>query len=312
MTMPWFLVHTGHIRAWTLLHRFDGVPLPAAQHAHARPRAAGRASRLLTHLPAIALARVRVQDGRARPRLPAPQFSGVRDGRGVHLVRTCRYLDQSHRWLGSSPTRTATRTADAYGLAARAGLQGSNYQATPSRCFPQGPELNRTRAWFWHLDSKPECISANARMGEEILGAAGSRRWQANPSCCYGWVDIAYIPRRAHQAFRKASFEAFWKVQLEVAMPTIFHAMEVRPAISSSSNSSTAAIQHATAHSSSSSTAAAALIEPHHSPLTTITLPPFRSLQSPPGTSSTASADAAPLSIGRPSRSTTSARTERI
>ena len=88
-------------------------------------------------------------------------------------------------------------------MSPRAGLQGTSYTATPSRCIAQGPQLNRTREWFWHLDSKPECIAANARMGREVLGDEGAARWQAAPHCCYGWVDIAYIPRSTHAVFRQ-------------------------------------------------------------------------------------------------------------
>ena len=236
MTMPWFLVHTGHIRAWTLLHRF-------------------RYACLFPQLNMRMLVLVQPGELQGCLRICPPSLSHACECKTAEHDRAFQHRNLAVYATGEASILyahadtwinliAARKLADAYGnstMSPRAGLQGSNYQATPSRCFPQGPELNRTRAWFWHLDGKPECISANSRMGEEILGAAGSRRWQANPSCCYGWVDIAYIPRRAHQAFRKASLEAFWKVQLEVAMPTIFHAMEVRPASSRNSNSSTAA-----------------------------------------------------------------------
>ena len=52
-------------------------------------------------------------------------------------------------------------------------------------------------------------------MGSEILGATAAARWRANKVCCYGWVDVAYIPRSSHAAFRAAA-RAFWRVQLEV------------------------------------------------------------------------------------------------
>ena len=83
-------------------------------------------------------------------------------------------------------------------LSPRAGLQGTSYTPTPSKCFPHGPALDKTTTWFWHLDAKAECVAANKRMDASVLGRHGAKKWAASPMCCYGWADIAYIPRHAH------------------------------------------------------------------------------------------------------------------
>jgi hypothetical protein len=41
-----------------------------------------------------------------------------------------------------------------------------------------GAELNRTREWFWHLNSKEECANA-VRVHGAALGIT---------KCCYAWV----------------------------------------------------------------------------------------------------------------------------
>lgn len=77
-----------------------------------------------------------------------------------------------------------------------------------------GPPLTSTTEWFWHLNSKQTCAAAVANQTHGLSLA----------ECCYGWVDVAYLPRHTHAAFSRA-VPAFWDVQWEVALPTILHGL---------------------------------------------------------------------------------------
>lgn len=77
-----------------------------------------------------------------------------------------------------------------------------------------GPPLTSTTEWFWHLNSKQTCAAAVANQTHGLLLG----------ECCYGWVDVAYLPRHTHAAFSRA-VPAFWDVQWEVALPTILHGL---------------------------------------------------------------------------------------
>lgn len=77
-----------------------------------------------------------------------------------------------------------------------------------------GPQLEATAEWFWHLNSKQTCAAAvqNETHGLPLR------------ECCYNWVDLAFLPRHTHAAFRRA-VPAFWDVQWEVALPTVLHGL---------------------------------------------------------------------------------------
>lgn len=74
----------------------------------------------------------------------------------------------------------------------------------PTRALAVQELLPESHAWFWWLDSKAGCIAAIPHMPPAIRKHV----------CCYGWSDLAYLPRHAHKLFRSAVRNGFWNVQV--------------------------------------------------------------------------------------------------
>ena len=64
-----------------------------------------------------------------------------------------------------------------------------------------------------------------ARIGERAVELQRSLNASSALMCCYGWADVAYVPREAHAAFRVAA-TILAKIQVEVAIPTALDALE--------------------------------------------------------------------------------------
>tara|TARA_B110000046_G_scaffold183448_1_gene219598 strand:- start:272 stop:1687 length:1416 start_codon:yes stop_codon:yes gene_type:complete len=62
--------------------------------------------------------------------------------------------------------------------------------------------------WGWPAASRELCVPAIARI--------------AAPACCFGWVDVVYLPRHTQPYFR-AAMRHFWGVELEVSIPTVIN-----------------------------------------------------------------------------------------
>ena len=92
--------------------------------------------------------------------------------------------------------------------------------ATPTALRPASSNVEALRAKGLKVVSvkDPRCNAWGIRnlrhsryLKENISGA---KSWNAQPQCCCGWVDIAYIPRSVHPAFVAASraFSALSKI----------------------------------------------------------------------------------------------------
>ena len=79
------------------------------------------------------------------------------------------------------------------------GLVGTSYQATQPRCVPLG-KLNGSKMWFWHLNSKEECAKM-LRFSSPVFGG--------QQVCCYGWVDMVYVPMHVHAEFAQMAMAAW-------------------------------------------------------------------------------------------------------
>ena len=220
--MPWFQVHTGHIRTWTLLHQLK-YPclfkrLALSMLVLVQPGELAGCERICAAAANVCTCRVAEHDRAYQHRNLMKYADGSASILYTH-ADTFINLPLMRQLVDRNPNATMSPSR---------GLQGTSYTPTPSRCI-EPALLNKSREWFWHLDAKPECLSASNRLasaeGAAALGVQGARRWGRHQQCCYAWVDIAYIPRVSHAAFRAAA-DLFWKVQLEVAMPTIFSAIQ--------------------------------------------------------------------------------------
>ena len=188
MHMPWFRVHTGHIRAWALLHtlRYPCLfsLLALRMVILVQPGELSGCERICALAKDACTCRVAQHDRAFQHRNLMELATGhesilyAHADTWINLPRMRAFIDE-HRNHSLSPSR---------------GLQGTSYTPTRSRCLHPSV-LNQSREWFWHLDSKPQCLKANAALGEDALGAGGARAWRQRQHCCYAWVDIAYIPR---------------------------------------------------------------------------------------------------------------------
>ena len=218
-------MHTGHIRTWTMLHRLLYPCLLARLNM--------RLLMLVQPGELQGCARICAMAGGPR----ACECRTALHERAFQHRNLATYADgsasilyaHSDTYINLVQARKLLLTRGRDFLSPRAGMQGSNYLSTASRCHRVGPALEAWREWFWHLDSKPLCVKASGALllpnSSALGGEAGRNAWRASMQCCYSWMDIAYIPRHAHRAFAEAA-RIFHDVQLEVAFPTIFLALQ--------------------------------------------------------------------------------------
>jgi hypothetical protein len=105
-------------------------------------------------------------------------------------------------------------------MSPKMGLQGSNYRNLMSyhpRCIDHR-DLDSSKEWNWWMDSKNLCRNASKTLSNVL-------RYHSDHKCCYGWVDVVFVPARVHSEFREAA-NILHNIQVEVAIGTIFHAIE--------------------------------------------------------------------------------------
>ena len=236
--LPWFASYTGHLRAWALIHRMQYpclFPLLSIRmRLLVRPGEVEGCARICRSVCECALAR---HERAYHHRNVIEHASGDESILFAHadvwlnLPALVRHIDR-HPFASLSP---------------HAGLQGTSFKPTRSKCVPR-EHLDEEADWFWHDGSKQGCVAANLELNHRVRemrlrageldgvwggGAPADARslggfaaWNASWQCCYGWVDVFFLPRDVHALFRHAA-RAFWDVQLEVAVPTIFKSFEV-------------------------------------------------------------------------------------
>ena len=236
---PWFDVHTGHARVWALLHvlkyRCLFELLNMRMVVMVQPGELAKCQRICRP-PGRGGDAADVTSGAPTPRrfCRCHQAEHHREVQQRNIAEFCQgreHILYAHADVFLSLVQWAQkiRQFGNHTMMPNAGLDGTNYAPTPSACVTAtNASLTASNRWWWHLDAKPKCRVAVESLSVSALGgAAGHQRWHAHRECCYGWVDVAYIPMSAQAAFRKATRHSFWDVQCEVALPTMFRAFEV-------------------------------------------------------------------------------------
>ena len=224
---PWFRVHTGHVRVWTLLHVMQYHCLMDALNMRlvmmvqpgelascqriCRPSGAGTHRYCRCH---------KAEHDRAYNQRNVAEFALGRE----HILYAHADAFLNLPSWGRHILQSGNAT-----MLPNSGLHGTTYMPTPNACVnATDSALNASKRWFWHLDARPKCRqAANGMKPAELGGVAGHTRWMRQPLCCYGWADVAFLPMHAQAAFRKAVRNSFWDVQCEVAFPTVFKALEI-------------------------------------------------------------------------------------
>eukprot|EP00966_Prymnesium_polylepis_P163544 3780240-Prymnesium_polylepis.1 len=102
------------------------------------------------------------------------------------------------------------------------GLVGTTYQGTSARCVALS-QLNASRAWFWHLNSKEECARMLRFSGRAFANAG---------VCCYGWVDMVRIHSPRGRGKRVVATARAVAAAVTVDHPaTLAHPAEARPVV---------------------------------------------------------------------------------